>query len=157
MNQKQLTQKERSEIIFAFTKELAQITKLSKQYKVSRQAIYKLLKKNGIDTTSSGTITVKCDTCGAEISRHRCRVRKQQNHFCDQNCQTSFLAARIGRQTMARLKVSEYFKLGPGNIIHFDDGNDWNTNIYNLAVFESQYDHILYHHNKSTMPIWEFK
>ena len=156
MNQKQLTQEERSEIIFAFTKELAQITKLSKQYKVSRQAIYKLLKRNGIDATASGTITIKCDTCGAEISRHRCRVRKQKNHFCDQVCNASFLKAVIGRQKMARLKVSEHFKLGPGNMVHFDDGSDWNTNIYNLAVFKNQQEHILYHHDKSTKPIWRY-
>lgn len=157
MKQKQLTPQERSEIIFAFTKELAQIRRLSKQYGVSRQAIYKLLKKKGIDTKSSGIITVKCNTCGAEISRHRCRVRKQKNHFCDQDCNASFLKANIGRQKMARLKVSEYFKLESGNIVHFDDGIDWNTNIYNLAVFKNQKEHILYHHNKSTKPIWRIK
>ena len=150
-----LTPKEQSKIIFAFTEELIPVLALSKQYKISRQAIYALLKKNGINT--EGIITVKCNTCGAEIQRHRCRVRKQKNHFCNYDCQSDFLKARIGKQKMARYKVSEYFKLTPENIVHFDDGNDWNTSIYNLAVFKNQQEHILYHHNKSTKTIWRLK
>lgn len=150
---KQLTKKEQSEIIYAF-KSLVSVIELAKQYEVSRQAIYKLLKKNNIE--SNAVLIVNCSTCGAKIKRHRCRVRRQKNLFCDNKCQSAYSDAKIGKQKMARYKVSEYFKLKPEHIVHFDDGNDWNTTIYNLAVFENQRDHILHHLGRNIKPLWRY-
>ena len=151
-----ITKKQQAEIIFAFKEELIPIIRLADRYKVSRQAIYKMLSKNGVEMKAFSIVMVKCDTCGAEIKRNRCRVRKQKHHFCNIACHAAFLEARIGKQKMARFKVSEHFKLKPENVIHFDDGNDWNTSIHNLAVFANQQDHILWHFNKSAEPIWKF-
>lgn len=150
----QITKKQQAEIIFAFKEELIPIIRLADRYEVSRQAIYQMLSKNGVETKALSIVTVKCDTCGAEIKRNRCRVRKQKHHFCNTDCHAAFLRASIGKQKMARFKVSEYFELKPGNIVHFEDGNDWNTTIYNLIVFANQQDHILWHFNKSVEPIW---
>lgn len=150
-----LTQKEKSSIIELF-KKLVSVAELSEQFKISRQAIYKILKNNNVDIQSYGLVTIKCFACGADIKRHRCRVRKQKNHFCDHDCLLAFMAAHIGPQEMVRFKVSEYFDLAPENIVHFKDGNTINTTIYNLAVFKNQQDHILWHRFGEVNSIWEF-
>jgi len=154
---KQLTKKECQEIIATFKDGLMSATSLSNKYGVSRQAIYKLLHKHEIDLKALSVLSVNCDACGKEIKRHRCRVRSQKTHFCDQTCQSAYSDARIGKQKMARYKVSEYFKLKPEHIVHFDDGNDWNCNIYNLIVFKNQQEHLLFHLGKTIEPIWVFE
>lgn len=150
-----LTRKEKDSIVELF-KALSPVSELAKEYGVSRQAIYKILKKNKVDAISLGIILVQCATCGADLSRHRYRVRKQKNHFCDYDCFASFLKAYIGPQAIPRLKVSEHFDLQPEHIIHFKDNNPINTMIYNLAVFKNQQDHIRFHHGMDDVEIlWE--
>lgn len=149
-----LTKKEKDSIIELF-KSLVSVAELSEQFKVSRQAIYKILKKNNVDIKAVGLLTIKCSTCGADIKRHRCRVKRQKNHFCDNECLSAFLAAHIGPQDMVRFKVSEHFDLKPEHVIHFKDDNPINTTIYNLAVFKNQQDHIRFHHGMDVEVLWE--
>lgn len=149
-----LTQQQKDSILKLF-KMLAPVSELAKEFGVSRQAIYKILKKNKVDTKAVGIVTVMCSTCGASLKRYRYRVRKQKNHFCNYDCFASFLKAHIGTQAMARLKISEHFDLKPEHIIHYKDDNPINTSIYNLVVFENQMAHIRYHHGMEVEVLWE--
>ena len=147
-----LTPKDQVNIIQAYSEQLTPMITLSKQYKVSRQSIFKLLVRSGIDT-SKRKLSVSCSTCGKEFKRHKTRIRKQLNHFCSNECYFAFLEAGNGNpyiqnrqgQRIARKKVSEYIELKPGYIVHHEDRNTLNNMIRNLKVFRNQGDHIRYH------------
>ncbi len=142
------------DIIAAYTINLWSMQEIANLLHVSRNAVFKILKSHGVDT-SKRTIEVSCTTCGNAIFRNRKRVRLQRNHFCSQDCYTSFLNAgksgydeyrNSGR--IAHAVVSKYFKLLPGHIVHHKDSNRYNNQIDNLMVFANQGDHIRYHHNQ---------
>ena len=42
------------------------VSSIAERYGVSRQAVYNVLKKHGIDT-STGSITIVCNECGKEF------------------------------------------------------------------------------------------
>jgi len=68
------------------------VTKITidKKYGMTRQGIYKMLRLNGIDTSGS-RLPVTCSACGVEILRHRCRIRRTVNLFCDDTCYFAYL------------------------------------------------------------------
>lgn len=127
---------------------------LAKRYGVTRQAIRKLLKRYGIDT-SKRKLTCVCANCGEEIRRHRSRIRKTTRQFCDQLCYGTWLRNFLGVNfvedrnggRIGRSKVSEHFDLQPEHIVHHEDRNQGNNELYNLRVFANQSDHMRYHRN----------
>ena len=153
------------DIIEAYTIDLWSMEEIAKVVHVSKHAIWKLLRKHGVDT-SKHKITVSCAVCGAPIERTRKRVRKQLNHFCGTDCYSAFLDAgktsyaNSGNSSrIARSVVSQWFELKEGNVVHHEDRNRFNNSRYNLRVFANQGDHIRYHHktrdenhNKITTP-----
>ena len=156
-----ITYRDRVDIIKAYESELTPIIKLADKYNVTRQAIYKILKQAGIDT-SKKLVQVSCTTCGNILSRHKARIRRQKNHFCDMECYTAFLNAGNGMyiqnrqgQRIARRKVSEYFDLQKDHIVHHEDRNSLNNQIWNLKVFACQGDHIRYHRGFEVTPIFD--
>ena len=140
------------DIIEAYTINLSSMQEIADILHVSRNAIYKILRKSGVDTTKH-RISISCTTCGKTIERTRKRVRKQRNHFCSQDCYYSFLNAgktsyiqnRHG-QRLARFKVTQYFDLQQQHVVHHEDRNTFNNDLKNLKVFATQGDHIKYHH-----------
>ena len=84
-NHLRLTIKQKVDIINAYNDELVPMITLAERYGISRQAVYKILKKSGSDTTK-GTMLVSCSACGKEIERPKCKIRKQANHFCNNEC-----------------------------------------------------------------------
>ena len=140
------------DIIEAYTIDLWPLSEISEVLHVSKSAVWKILKKHGIDT-SKHKITVSCTTCGKTIERTRKRVRKQLNHFCDSDCYDAFLDAGKTSYTssgnssrVARAIVSQWFDLEPGSVVHHEDRNRFNNMKSNLKVFANQGDHIRYHH-----------
>lgn len=157
-----LSRRDKVDIIQAYEL-LETVQSLADKYNVTRQAIYKTLKVAGIDT-SKRLLDVSCTTCGRLIKRNKGRVRRQKNHFCDQECYYAFLDAGNGLgpyikdrhgQRIARRIVSQYFELHKDNVVHHEDKNCLNNLPYNLKVFASQGDHIRYHRGFDIDPIWD--
>ena len=147
-----LTHKIQVDIINDYTINLVPMIKLAEKYKVTRQAVHKVLKKNGVDT-SKHKIEVSCTCCGATMLRTKCRIRERKFLFCSMACYSAFIdAGQPGRyvesrygQKIARSVISKYFDIQPNHIIHHEDRNENNNNINNLKVFANRGDHIRYH------------
>ena len=163
---------DRLDMIKAYEEDLEPIMSIATRYNKSRQNIWKLLKKAGVDT-SKHKIAVSCTTCGAVIHRVKSQLRNKHNVFCDMNCYQSFMDAGATHSTerrrgnrRARILVAQYFDLQPGHIVHHEDKFPLNNQLWNLRVFATHGDHIRYHHrmrdlecnkNSSIMivePIW---
>ncbi len=157
-----LTRRNRVDIIEAY-ENLTPVIELAEKYSLTRQGIYKVLRVNGIDTTKK-KLDVSCTTCGKIIQRPKCRIRKQKNHFCDDECYFAFLEAGNGNpyiqnrhgQRIGRRVVSAYFTLEEGHVVHHEDRNTLNNLPYNLKVFATQGDHIRYHRGFEVQPLWEW-
>jgi len=142
------------DIIEAYTIDLWPLGEISDMLHVSRSAVWKLLRKHGVDT-SNHKIIVSCTVCGKPIERTRKRVRKQLNHFCNADCYSAFLDAgktsysKSGNSSrLARNIVAQWFDLKSEHIVHHEDRNRFNNAQYNIKVFANQGDHIKYHHQK---------
>lgn len=142
------------DIIEAYTVDLWSLREIAEVLHVSRTTVRKLLQQAEVDT-SKHRLQVSCTVCGKPIWRTRKRVRKQKNHFCNQDCYSSFLdaggsgyVANRMAQKIARSVVSQYFSLQPEHAVHHEDRNNLNNVPANLRVFATQGDHIRYHHAK---------
>lgn len=157
-----ISHNDRVNIINAYINELIPMIELSKKYNVTRQAIFKILKKARVDTTKK-QLEVSCTACGTVLNRHKARIRKQKNHFCDYECYYAFLAAGNGTpyianrqgQRIARKVVSKFFELQEGYIVHHEDRNNFNNLPDNLRVFATQGDHIRYHRGFEVTSLWD--
>ena len=156
-----LSKKDKVDIIKGY-KEFVPMIELAEKYGVTRQGIYKIIKKAGI-STAKGLIEVSCDTCSKVIKRTKSQIRKQKHHFCCNDCYYAFLEAGNGfpyienrqGQRIARSIVSKYFKLELGYIVHHENRNTLYNRIPNLRVFRTQGDHVRYHRGLDIEPIWD--
>lgn len=152
------------EVCRLYAEELYPMTEIGKKYGVTRQGIWKILAKNGVDTKKSGTNArpeVSCHHCGTVFKTWRMRVRKENNLYCSKKCYYEHLAclrtgsvlSRYGMMT-ARKVVSEYFELKGGMVVHHVDGNDTNNEVSNLVVYATNGDHTRAHRGYPAMPVW---
>ena len=156
-----LTKNDKVYIIIAY-QELTPMIELATKFNISRQAVYKILKKAGIDTAKH-KIPVSCTTCGKELTRNKFQIRKQKNHFCNQECYTAFLQAGNGfpyiqnrqGQRIARSLVSKHFDLRDSYVVHHENRNCLDNKLKNLKVFATQGDHIRYHRGFDVTPLWD--
>lgn len=158
-----LTDNQKVDIVSAY-EHLERMEALAKKYSVSRQAIYKILKQAGIDT-SKRRIPVSCHVCGTEILRTKGRIRKQLHHFCSDACYYAFLAGgkpkwhhmtEVGCSSRpARRIVSEHFALQEGHIVHHENRNRFDNRLENLRVFANSGDHLRHHRGFDVLPIWD--
>jgi hypothetical protein len=131
---------------------------------ISRQAVWKILRKQGVNTSKGpeGFTRVRylCDFCGKPSEMTRARWRNTQKHYCSAACYYADLENpgyhpwRHG-QRLARAIVSQYFHLEDGNVVHHKDGDSRNNDRSNLAVFQSQSDHIKHHRGQAVNPVWD--
>jgi len=157
-----IARKEQVNIIEAYEVQLVPIITLAKKHGVTRQAVYKVLWKAGIDTTKK-RLPVSCDVCGTEHLRPRCQIRNRTHIFCSPECYYAFLEAGNGhpfienRQggRMARKIVAKLFDLQPGQVVHHEDRNQYNNDPLNLRVFRNSGDHVRYHRGCGGEPIWD--
>jgi len=158
-----LTKLQEVDIVDSYTVSLISMENIARKYNRSRQSIWKVLKRHGIDTTSAGLLDVSCYSCSKEFKKHRYRIRKQLHVFCSYECYYAFLQAGRGGvyaesrqgQRLGRYVVSQYFDLLPGNIVHHEDRNTCNNLPHNLKVFRNQGDHVRYHRGFDIKPIWD--
>jgi hypothetical protein len=156
-----LTQNQKVDIIKAYL-DLTPMAELARQYAVTRQGIYKIVKAAGIET-SAAPMEVSCSACGTVFLRHRFRIRRQKHHFCGDDCYHAFLAAGNGRpyignrmgQYRAREIVSTHFALQAGHIVHHEDRNTLNNDLDNLRVFACQGDHVRRHRGFDVPVLWD--
>ena len=162
-----LSERQTVDIITAFTVELESMQSIANRHNRTRQGIWKLLKRNGINPDEYGKITVSCTACGAPVVRSRSHVRHRKHLFCGLECYSGYIEAmqngsysqnRQG-QRVGRAIVSRYFALQPGNIVHHEDRNTMNNRPKNLKVFANQGDHIRYHRwtkdGIDVKPLWD--
>jgi len=164
-----LTPRIEVDIITAYKVDLVTVKELAKRYGVTRQGIYKALKRNNIDTSdnANGKIVVSCTCCGASVRKNRSHIRKRKHIFCNMECYYAYIEglqqgeynqSRQG-QRVARAVISQYFTLKPGNIVHHEDRNNKNNHPSNLKVFANQGDHIRYHRwakdGIEIKPLWD--
>jgi len=143
-------------------REFTPMTQIAKQYNVTRQRIWQILKQAGINTSKNGGVKVTCDFCGTTFQKPRCQVRKRLHCFCSVDCYYNWLEKRKSNyepwrhgMRIARKTVSKYFNLKDHHIVHHEDGDNKNNELWNLKIFENQGDHIRYHRGFDVTPIWE--
>jgi hypothetical protein len=154
-------------IIEGYTIRLQTMIELARQYGVTRNAVYKVLKCAGVDTSKVGAANIKvsCTSCGKEIIVKRCMFRTRKHVFCDHVCYYAFLKHGNGNplimnrqcSRIARTIVSKYFTLPLGSIVHHEDRNDFNNNPDNLIVFANQGDHVRHHRGFIVPILWKYK
>ena len=107
---------------------------IGKHYGISRQAVWKRLKKAGIQTSGAGRKDVKCHVCGKQFQTHRSRWRESDNHYCDMLC---YRAKQRSRQNNSLALIKLGLPTDQGIIVHYinKDRNDLLTD--NLRVFKN--------------------
>lgn len=157
-----LTLKQQVDIIERYRDLLEPMSTIAPDYGISRQAVWKIIRKHGIETIKK-TIPVSCHACSKEIMRNKARIRKQLHHFCSMDCYTAYLQAgephldnRQGRR-IARYKVGEHFTLQAGHVVHHKDNNQLNNELANLLVIANQGDHVRLHRDFDITPLWDGK
>ena len=160
-----VTDKDVVDIINAYSVLLVPMIQIAKQYAVTRQCIFKILRKSGIDTSkaTAAHIAVSCTVCGKETVKVRCQFRNANHHFCSEDCYFAWLKHGNGKPFIvhrhgtrqARDIVSKIFPLRPGHIVHHEDRNQFNNNLENLRVFANQGDHIRYHRGFLSSFLWD--
>jgi hypothetical protein len=163
-----LSASQKVDIINAFTIELEPMIQIAERYGKTRQAIWKMLKKEGVDVSNglgNTRIIVSCTACNKTMECYRSRVRKQVHHFCNDECYYAYLEAGNGHgpyiqsrhgQRIARSKVKTVFNVKDEHVVHHEDRNNYNNMWSNLRVFACQGDHIRYHRLgiEYAQPIW---
>ena len=164
----QLTEKQKVDTIKAFTEDLKPAAEIAREHGVTRQCIWKVLKKAGVNTAKglgNTRFEVSCDYCQKKLIRNRAKIRNQIRNFCGQNCYYGFIRHNHGvgpymqnrhGQRIARFKVGQVFALKEGNIIHHKDRNCFNNRWDNLMVFATNGDHLRFHRlgPEYVKPIW---
>jgi len=149
---KHTNQAVKDEIIRAFTQGLEPVIGLAATWGLSRQAVYKILKQAGVNT-SKGKIKVSCSACGEEIERPKSKVRGKKHIFCNYECMSAYRKAsmeigvrRESWHRIARRKIQVRFPgLKKGHVVHFIDGKVYNCLETNLMVFKNLGDHARWH------------
>jgi len=160
-----MTDQDKVDAIRRYTTDLEPVTSIAKSIGVSRQSIWKLLQKAGIDTAkeTAAWINVSCSACGTELKRRRCQIRAAKHLFCNAACYAAWLKHGNGQplqehrhhQRIGRSIVEKFFPLRPEHIVHHEDRNDFNNDPANLRVFCNQGDHVRYHRGFMVPVLWD--
>ena len=133
---------------------------IARIFGVSSVAVWKALTKTGVDSSEGTWVEGTCEQCGGPYRKQRSYWRKRRKHFCTEQCYYDSLAnpaynySRQG-QRVARKVVSLHFELVPGYVVHHWDSNTENNDLTNLAVFESNSQHMSFERGGNDRPIWD--
>ena len=149
-------------IVQMYTKDLIPIIEIAPLWHVTRQLIYRVLKKCGVDTSKSRRIEVKCHCCEKTFLKKPCQVRRRKYHYCSSDCYLDCIKAkgqgyiqnRHG-QRRARAAVSKHFELQDGMIVHHENKDTLDNRYSNFRVFENHSQHMNYHRGGDAKPIWD--
>ena len=152
-------------IVHLYTVELIPMITLAARYQVTRMAIWKVLHRQGVDTSKAAShIKTTCKHCGDEIFKTRCQYRKTLHMFCDTYCYRAWLRRRDNdnplissrhRIRMARKAISAHFFIPYGAVVHHEDKDTANNAIQNLRVFKCNGDHVRHHRGFVVAPIFD--
>lgn len=144
-----------------FNDKLVPVIDIAGRYGVTRQAIYKILRSMGVDT-SKRKVQVECTYCGGSFYRVKSQLRGRRFVFCCMGCYYAWVNAQRGKyrpdrrgQRLARGAVDAVFPLMPGYVVHHIDGDNKNNDLRNLMVFASNADHVSYHRRGGGRPLWD--
>ena len=149
-------------IIKAYAEDLTPIIEIASWFHVSRQAIWKLLRKRGVDTSKSRRFKIICHWCEKVFYKRACQMRRRNYHYCTTDCYLDYLR-EVGQpyvenrsgQRRARSVVSMCFDLQPENVVHHEDKDTLNNLPFNLRAFKDQSDHMRYHRGGEATPLWD--
>jgi len=161
------TDNDRVDIVRRYSVGLERMGDLAKDYAMTRQGIYKILKQAGIDTHKGKGgpcwVTFSCTVCGEESTKRRAEFRKRKHVFCGEKCYVAWLKhgngnplimhRESGRQS--RKIVAKYFPLRPSHVVHHEDRNQYNRHPSNLRVFKNNGDHVRYHRGFTVPILWD--
>ena len=156
-----LNELERQELVRKFITGLVPMAALATEYRISRQAVHKIIRKAGVDIAAAAKPLVTCAVCNKSFTAARNRVRVTNTLTCSRECYNTFLRRNNYRECrhgsrLARAIVEQYHVLKAGEVVHHIDGDQSNNRLENLMVFASQADHIRHHRGFEIMPVWVF-
>jgi hypothetical protein len=166
-----------NDLVRMFYSEYKSLRQIGKEIGCSPVAVKNTLNKFGHDCSKEAThFKIMCEFCGIGFTRVRCQIRfadkRNYKKFCSNKCYKAKLdegaishysittrpenAAYGIRQAMrlSRKLVKKYFGLLPvKSIVHHIDGNDWNIDIRNLMLLDSQKSHNIIHGRCEGIPV----
>jgi len=152
------------DVVVMLTENRLTVTQVAKLHGVTRQAIWKALKRAGLDLSGRYWVAVVCAFCSAPIRRRWSHAARVEDNYCNRECYFADLENPGHKQwrqgsRIARAIVAQYFPMGrlpDGAIVHHKDGNDRNNDRANLLLLASQADHIGIHRSKKDIAVlWD--
>ena len=152
------------DIVKKYCEDLVSMIGIAEEYGVSRVSIWKVLRKNGVDTRKgiASNVETTCTWCGDVVVKKRSYYRSRLHHFCCRDHYYLWLNRSVSpfikhRHSLriARRIVEGYFSILSWHVVHHEDCDQMNNSLENLRVFESQADHIRYHRGFDVKPVWD--
>ena len=161
LTKKHILEINKDKIIKMFTEELLSLEIIANVFNGSRMGIKLLLNRYGIDT-SKKVYKVNCKVCSNIFFRNKKRINRNNKlvgNFCSQKCYFDYLnsnsiynepsekpygkrqAQRISRDIIKNI----YGKLPKDSVVHHIDGNEYNYQLNNLLLLDSQKSHLMIH------------
>ena len=165
MKRHRLTEDEEKTIIERYSIKLERLEDLASEYHVTRQALWKMLKHNRIDTSKGVRVKRICRACGKTVLRRRCKARTTEHSYCDADCYSIYLEtlgedykpsnyyARKSREEVRRLWPD--YDPAVGHTVHHVDKDVTHWHGKNLEVYACQGDHLRKHRGQDIQPIWK--
>jgi hypothetical protein len=164
MTRKKLTREEQKAIIERYSIKLERMEDIAKTYGKTRECIWKMLVRKGVDTSKAQRIKRQCRVCGIDIYRRRGRARETEYSYCSADCYHTYLEtlgedykpnsyyARKSREEVAKHFVD--YDPKKGHTTHHVDKDVSHWHLKNLEVYASQGDHLKMHRGQDIKPIW---
>jgi hypothetical protein len=149
------------DVVAMYTVQHLSLRQIGQIVGMSAVGVQKRLNTAGVDTSKARRISRLCAFCGVELALMRCQVKRSNKSYCSTDCYVesmrndNYIPWRHGGR-LARVLVSQHFRLPAGAVVHHKDGNQRNNNLDNLAVYASQADHTAMHRGKLNVPVlWD--
>ncbi len=141
--------------------QLTSMEDIAQVLNITRQGVYKALKRMGIDTSKAQRVQRYCHTCGKPVLRYRHRARSTNKSYCNMDCYTAHLET-LGEKyrpsayhcRVARKIVSAHYTMQEGNVVHHVNKDDTDNQLKNLEVYNNQSDHLKKHRGMDVSPVW---
>ena len=138
-----------SEIETLYVVGMKTLEEIGKIAGMSKQGVRLVLKQMGV-TYAGGKIKRACAYCGQEFETPRCVAKIGKGLYCSTGCFSSdrsmghdmTISSRLGRGAILMAGIP----LSPGQVVHHIDGDRTNNSLGNLQIFDSQHEHMVFHH-----------
>ena len=144
-----------------YTKQHLTMAEIASIEGISRGAVAKILRQHNVKAEQGEWVDVRCPTCGKPFRCQRKRWRTTGVVYCQAACyygkraNPDYVQSRHGQRKARQAVVDAGFPLLKTHVVHHHDGDNRNNAIENLAVFESQRDHMRHHHGTPGLAIWD--